>query len=167
VGRFISIPLLLLAAALQASVIPQIRIGGGGPDLVFLMVLSWAVNTDLGEGLLWAFVGGIMEDLLSAAPLGTSTLAMIPIVFFISGLNRQVYRMGFLLLTTLVLLGTVFQQVVIIIVLSLTGHLIELPSAFGFIVAPTIVYNFLLIWPVYFVMRRIQQRLGGDKAFFS
>ncbi len=166
-GGFISIPLLAIAAALQATFVPQIRFGGGGPDLVFLMVLSWAVNSPLDEGIIWALVGGIMQDLLSAAPLGTSAVGMVMIVFIISGLNRQVYRVGFLLLAAIVLLGSAFQQFVVIVILALTGFSIVLPFDLSYVVAPTIVYNFVLIWPVYFIMRRIQKRLSGVKPFFT
>jgi rod shape-determining protein MreD len=167
VGSFISIPFLALAAVLQATFVPQIRFGGGGPDLVFLMVISWSINASLNESLVWALVGGITQDLLSAAPLGTSAVGMVVIVFFISGLNQQVYRVGFMLLSAMVLLGTTFQQFAVIVVLAVTGHNIVLPFDLSYVVAPTIVYNFILIWPVYFVMRRIQKRLSGEKPFFA
>jgi rod shape-determining protein MreD len=167
VGTFVSVPFLMIAAVLQATFVPQIRFGGGGPDLVFLMVLSWAINASLTESLVWAFVGGITQDLLSAAPLGTSAVGMVIIVFFISGLNQQVYRVGFMLLSAMVLLGTSFHQFVVIVILAVTGHNIVLPFDLSYVVAPTIVYNFILIWPVYFVMRRIQKRLSGVKPFFA
>ncbi|MFN8373249.1 MAG: rod shape-determining protein MreD [Anaerolineae bacterium] len=166
-GSFVSIPLLALAAVIQSTFVPQLRLSGGGPDLVFMMVLSWAVNAPLGESLIWALVGGICLDLLSAAPLGTSALGMVIVVFFISGINQQVYRIGFLLLSAIILLGTTFQQVTTMIVLAFTGHTIVLPFDLSYVVAPTIVYNFILIWPVYFVMRRIQKRLSGEKPFFA
>ena len=63
-GNFLSIPLLGVAAALQASLMPQIRLLGGEPDLVFLLVIAWAINRELEDGVIWAFVGGILLDLL-------------------------------------------------------------------------------------------------------
>jgi rod shape-determining protein MreD len=167
VGSFISLPILALAAVLQATFVPQIRFAGGGPDLVFLIVLSWAINCQLGEGIIWALVGGIMQDLLSAAPLGTSAVGMVIIIFIISGLNQQVYRVGFFLLSAMILLGTAFQQLIVMLILWLTGFNIVLPFDLSYVVAPTIVYNFILIWPVYFIMRRIQKRLSGEKPFFT
>ncbi|NWF68222.1 MAG: rod shape-determining protein MreD [Chloroflexi bacterium] len=166
-GRFLSLPLLALAAVLQATLVPQIRFGGGGPDLVFLMVLAWSINADLDESLIWAFVGGIALDLLSAAPLGTSTMGMVLVVFVVSGLNRQVYRVGFLLLSVLVLVGSAVQQIAIMIILSVAGFTIALPFDLSYVVAPTIIYNFVMIWPIYWVIRRIQRRSRGEKPYFT
>src|SRR5690606_32117310 len=119
--RFLSLPILLIAAALQASFVPQIRLLNGGPDLVFLLVLAWAINADLEESVIWAFVGGICQDLLSAAPTGTSVMGMLLIVFAISGIGRQVYRTGFVVLVGMVLVGTLLQQLLIMIILWLIG----------------------------------------------
>lgn len=165
-GSFIAFPLLVLAAVLQATFVPQIRLGGGGPDLVFLMVLSWSVNASLGESLVWALTGGILQDLLSAAPLGTSAVGMVIIVFIVSGLNQQVYRVGFLLLVVTVLLGSAFQQLLIMAILALSGFTMNLTTDLSYVVAPSIVYNLVMMFPVYFVMRRIQKRLSGEKPFF-
>ncbi|HRF94610.1 MAG TPA: rod shape-determining protein MreD, partial [Aggregatilineales bacterium] len=64
-GNFLSFPILIVAAILQATFMPQIRLLGGSPDLVFLVVLAWSINAELDSSVLWAFVGGISLDLLS------------------------------------------------------------------------------------------------------
>lgn len=163
-GRFLAFPILMIAAALQASFVPQVRLLGGGPDLVFLLVLAWSINRDLTENVLWAFVGGICQDLLSAAPTGTSVLGMLIIVFGISGLGSQVYRIGPIILIGVVLVGTVIQQVVMMIVLWLAGFSINWLVDLAFIVAPTILYNLLLILPIYWFVRRIQRRLRVESG---
>ena len=38
-GSFLSLPVLILVASIQASVTPHIRFWDGAPDLVFLFVL--------------------------------------------------------------------------------------------------------------------------------
>lgn len=158
-GNFLSLPVLMIAAALQASFVPQIRLLGGGPELVFLLVLAWAINTDLEEGVVWAFVGGILQDLLSAAPTGTSTFSMLLVVFAISGLGQQVYRIGIFLLMGLVLFGTLLQQITTMLILAINGFPIDWVTNLAFVTAPTIIYNLVFIWPIYWFVRRIQRRL--------
>lgn len=160
-GRiFFSILLFIIVGALQATIVPQIRLLGGGPDLIFLMVLAWSINADLEDGIIWAFVGGIAQDLQSLAPIGTSSLGLLILVFAISGLGRQVYRIGLILLIGLVLFGTLFHQLILIAVLWLTGHHIDFFTDLAYVVAPTIFYNLLLILPVYWFVRRIQHRIA-------
>ena len=43
---FFSIPIFALAAVLNATVMPEFRLGGGAPDLVFLLVVCWALLSD-------------------------------------------------------------------------------------------------------------------------
>ena len=158
-ANFLSFPILILAAILQATFMPQIRLLGGNPDLVYLIVLAWAINASLDSSVLWAFVGGISLDLLSYAPLGTSTLGLVITVFVISGVGGQVYRIGFVLLIGSVLIGTFFQQILIMILLTITGYSVDWGLSLGYVVAPTIFYNLVFILPVYWFIRRIQRRV--------
>ena len=165
-GTYWSIPLIALAVVLQSTVMPQIRILGGEPDLVFLLVLSWSINGRLEQGVTWAFVGGIAQDLLSAAPTGASVLGMIAVVFGIDRLKQQVYRVGFLLIVGLVIVGTVVQKVTFMIVAAFAGFTISPVDNFAYIILPTVAYNLLFIWPIYWVVRRVQRRSAAEQHTF-
>ena len=160
-GSFLSLPILALAAALQASVMPQIRFWDGAPDLVFLLVLSWSVHVPLEESVVWALVGGIMQDLLSVAPLGMSSMGLLVIVFSVYYLSRQVHRIGFFLLVALVLAGSLFQQFTVWLLFALLGFTVNFADDFGFVIVPTIIYNLAVIWPVYGFARLIQRRFAA------
>ncbi len=164
-GNFLSLPLLAILAILEASFVPQIRLLGGGPQLVFLMVLAWAINNDLEDGVIWAFVGGIMLDLLSAVPLGTSTFGMVLIVFAISGLGQQVYRIGPILLIGLVLFGTLFYHITTTLLLAINGFTINWLTNLTFVTAPTIFYNLVFIVPIYWFANRLRKRLNRKNRF--
>ncbi|MEL6216549.1 MAG: rod shape-determining protein MreD, partial [Pseudomonadota bacterium] len=107
-----SLPIMFVAVVLQSSFIYQVRVLGGMPDLVLLLTLCWSFDRDLDEGLVWAFVGGILADLQSAAPTGTTTLALIPALIVIYGLNRQLYRINYLLALGVIFGGTVVKELV-------------------------------------------------------
>jgi len=166
-GNYISVPLLALAAIIQATFIPQIRILGGTPDLVFLLVLAWAIHAPLESAVTWSFTGGICQDLLSAAPMGTSVLGMIFLVFGIHFFRQQVYRITVILIVGLVLLGTLLQQLTIMVVLAATGFPPHFLDALGYVVLPTMVYNLVFFWPIYWFVRRLQRALVRERATFS
>src|SRR5688500_13003948 len=88
----IGIPLFILASLLQATVLSHLRVYGGQPDLIVIIVLAWAILDRDQEGMVWAFVGGLFLDLLSGAPLGISSLAMVPVAFLVGLTEAQVYR---------------------------------------------------------------------------
>jgi rod shape-determining protein MreD len=162
-GNYLSLPILMLAVIFQATFVPQIRILGGGPDLVFLLVLSWSINTTLEESVTWAFVGGILQDLMSATPLGASSIGLVLLVFGVNSLSRQLYRIGIFLLIGLVAIGSLLTQIVYMIVISLVGFQVRPLEDLAYVVLPTVAYNLVLILPVYWFVRRVQQGLGQGR----
>ncbi|MBC6936796.1 MAG: rod shape-determining protein MreD [Chloroflexi bacterium] len=166
-GNYLSLPVLAIAAILQSGLTPRFSILGGRPDLVFLLVLSWALNAPLEQGVVWAFVGGILLDLMSAAPLGTSVIGMIIIVFVLDIFRQQIYRVGVGTIMWTVLAGTLFQQATVMVLLLLAGFKVPILDNVGYVVLPSVFYNFVLIFPVYFFMRRLQKRVIGRERFFS
>ena len=170
-GSFLSLPILMLVAAIQVTVMPQISVFGGRPDIVLLMVSAWSLNTSLEQGVLWAFVGGICKDLLSAAPIGTSVVGMVLIIFAIHAIRQQLFSVGFFTLVWVSVLGTVIQQFTVLIILLSTGFQPQFADQLGYgvvldqirlFIVPSIVYNLIGIIPVYWFVRAIQRALGTD-----
>ena len=86
VALAIAIP--LAAALLQSAVVPFISVGGARPNLPFLVAGSWSLAAGAGEGVWWAFIGGLAADLLSGGPLGAFAVASLPPVAMI-GLGER------------------------------------------------------------------------------
>jgi rod shape-determining protein MreD len=175
-GNFLSLPILALAAVLQVTVTARLNILGGRPDLVLLIVMAWTLNATLEEGVIWAFVGGICTDLLSAAPLGTSAAGLVILVFMFHAVRQQIYTVGLFTLIWVVLLGTLFQHIAVMVILMLTGFAPAFTDQLGYgvifqeftsLIFPTMVYNLIVIVPIYAVMRRIQRRVTTDKRLFA
>lgn len=158
----ISLPILALAAILQTTVMPQFRILGGEPDLTFLIVLGWSIHGRLDQSVVWAFVGGIAQDLLSAAPTGTSVVGLLLTVFMVTAVKAQLYRVGFLSTIGLIVAGTLVHKLTYILIVSLTGLRVPIINGMLFVAVPTVVYNIVFILPVYRFVRFIQRRTGGE-----
>ncbi|MCU0512276.1 MAG: rod shape-determining protein MreD [Anaerolineae bacterium] len=159
-GYYVAIPLLALAAALQSSIIPDFRLLSGQVDLVFLLVIAWGMRAPLEEGLFWAFVGGILQDLLSITPTGASSIGLVLLIFLIDYLRRQLFRVSLLLLIALVIGGTILQQGIIYTALLLTGNRYDVLEMLRSVLLPEIFLNLVLMLPVYLVVRLLQRRVA-------
>lgn len=153
-GNYLGIPLLMLAAALQVSFVPQIRVLGGEPDLPFLIVLSWAIFARLEEGVAWAVFGGIVRDLVTAAPTGTSIPGMIILVFAIDRLKQQIFGVGLIPLVALVIGGTFLQKLIYSMVITFAGFEVQPLDMLSYVILPTVAYNLVVFWPIYWFVRR-------------
>ncbi len=59
-----------VAALIQSTVLPFASAGGGGLDLVLVIAVVWTMALGLEGGLVWAFLGGLVIDVLLMRPLG-------------------------------------------------------------------------------------------------
>lgn len=154
-GSWVGVPLLILAAALQVTIVPQLRVQGGEPDLVLLIVLAYARRATLEQGVTWAFVGGLALDLLSSTPTGTHILSLILIVFVTDRLRTQLTDLGFLSMILLVLAGTLIQFGFSYVATALTGYGLPPLDVLTYIVLPSLAYNLVLFWPINWFVRRV------------
>ena len=59
-----------VAALIQSTVLPFAAAGAGGLDLVLVIAVVWTMALGLEGGLIWAFLGGLVIDVLLMRPLG-------------------------------------------------------------------------------------------------
>lgn len=147
----IGLPLMFLAAVLQATVFASLRpvLFGSAPDLVLLVVLAWAIHDPDREGVVWAFIGGLLIDLFSGAPLGLSSVLMVPLAFIIGSIESGVYQNNLVLPVVLgTLAAAAFHVGYVILARVLVGTPIPLSAALLNIGLPAVIMDAVLIYPV-------------------
>jgi rod shape-determining protein MreD len=163
-GFYLAIPLLIFAAALQTSILPGMFAGSAQPELVLIIILSWSIHAEWEEALFWVFTGGIIQDLVSITPTGTSILSPLIVVFIMTLLGRALYRFNVILIFLFVAIGTVLHHIAIAITLTLTGYAVDPGMMIQTYSLPTIVYNLLAVIPIYWILRRIQNRIPRPQS---
>jgi rod shape-determining protein MreD len=66
-----------VTALLELTVGPYLRIGDAQPHLVLVVGIVVTVAIGLEAGLVWAFVGGLVLDVLAQRPLGSTAFALL------------------------------------------------------------------------------------------
>lgn len=100
---------LTLAALLQVSFLPVLRIQGVYPDLCLVLVVGWSLLRGTKSAAVWAVIIGLWLDLLSRGVLGTYTLALLAAAY-LAGLGRRIiYHPSFVLALGMTTLTTVVQ----------------------------------------------------------
>ncbi|HKG56494.1 MAG TPA: rod shape-determining protein MreD [Candidatus Limnocylindrales bacterium] len=67
----------VVAGLLELTVAPHIAVAGVQPHLVLVLGVIWTVAAGLETGLVWAFAGGLLLDVLAPRPLGVSAFALL------------------------------------------------------------------------------------------
>ena len=66
-----------VAALIQSSILPFTAAGGAGLDLVLVLAVVWTMTVGLEGGLVWAFLGGLLIDVLLMRPLGLTAFVLL------------------------------------------------------------------------------------------
>jgi len=92
-------------AVVELTVGPYLQVGTTQPDLVLVVGIVVTVAVGLEAGLVWAFVGGLVLDVLAQRPLGSSAFALLLCVGATAVLARLLVRIRLLvpIVATLVL----------------------------------------------------------------
>lgn len=82
----------MVAALLESTVTQYIQVGDARPHLVFVFAVIATVVGGFDRGLVWAFVGGLLLDVLTQRPLGISAFALLLAVGGVGLLGRALSR---------------------------------------------------------------------------
>lgn len=175
-GRYLSIAVLGLSAALSASIIPHaitflvsllgnfvpmVEQTRGQVSLVMLFVLCWSVRAELTESLIWALIGGLAVDLLSILPLGATSVVFIVFAFLVNSVARQLFRIRLLFLFAVTPVATIVLTLYTLFALALTGLNYDFLTMLRLVLIPSMLYNLAAVVPVYALVRLMQRRLEG------
>lgn len=138
---YLALPLLTGVALVQTTLLAQVNVLGARPNLMLLLVLVWAVVRGMDEGLIWAFVGGLILDLLSGGPLPSLGLALLAGAYLAGqslgqGVGSQAVR-----LIILTMMGATAYHLVLLIILDWSGHTVDWGFSLLRVAGPSVLLN--------------------------
>jgi rod shape-determining protein MreD len=150
----------LIAALIETTVLPELPIAGAQPDLVFTLAVVATMLLSAEDGLVWAFVGGLLIDLLvPARPIGATTLSLLLVVGVAALASRVVGRAHRWPAVLAVFILTWLYQAILLATLVFSEGI-----AFGIfdpqLVLVSAMLNTLIAIPAVLVIVALQRRFG-------
>ncbi len=150
----------VIAALLETSVASELTVAGFKPDLIYVFAVVSAMIIGAEEGLVWAFLGGLMLDVLSPErPIGATMLSLLLVVGLAIAIARLLGPSRLLISVVAAFVLTWLYQLTVLAVLSATSGLavtgLPLRAAI-----PVALMNGLLAIAVAFVARWAMIRFG-------
>lgn len=120
IGLYVMLPLVILLAIVQATLLPAFAVFGLVPALWFVVTVAWSLIRGMREGLIVAFAGGLFIDLLSAAPLGVTSLSLMLAIAVVTFLQHHLPKNQTLVPALLMALATIIFWLIYLLALRLT-----------------------------------------------
>ena len=158
----VGLPLLTAIALVQSVLLSRVDLLGARPDLMFLVVLTWAVARGVDEGLVWGFIGGLLIDLRSGGPLGATALALVGVTFLAGQSWGREIGSPRVRLLVLALVGGLAYHLILLIVLAWTGHAVDWSHALLYVALPSVALNVVLTPFVWQPMASLSRRLRRE-----
>ena len=137
---------------------PFIKINGVHPDLVLILVIGWIILRGLGEGLLWALIGGLCLDFASGAPFGLFTLTMLLVAVAANLSHGRVFGSSIVLPLSLTFPLSFLFNGLALLLLVLLGHPVAWLDAFSSVLLPVAIFNtavMMLVFPLLYLFNRV------------
>ncbi len=149
-------------ALAQAALIPSINLLSISPNVVLVLILVWSAERGMAEGVIWTLPVGILLDLLALDPLGSNTLALLPVAVIGGLARRRLFHSGVIIPMVLVVAATIVHQIVGAVVSSATGasYSLGVTVRLSFLTA---LLNVAMV-PVLYIGIAILDRLGVVRA---
>lgn len=107
-----------IAALLELTIVPFLRVGDAFPHLVLVLGIVWVVAAGFESGLAWAFTGGLVLDALADRPLGATALALLLSIGGAALVARFFVRMRPLAPVPLVFVFSLVNSVLVFVLIS-------------------------------------------------
>jgi rod shape-determining protein MreD len=148
---------LVIALLVQLTVAPEISIGMVKPDILLVVTLCWALAEGPGQGALFGFSAGLLEDIFTTQVLGVSAFAKTLIGYFGGELKQRVISKSVIWPTIIVFFASILQDLLKFMTWNIVG--VEDKPAFNFgLIAGLALYNALLTLLIYPIIGRVTAR---------
>jgi rod shape-determining protein MreD len=164
VAYLIGIPLLALLAILQSTLFADFGFYEGRPDLVLLAVAGWALAGEGQQAMVWGLIGGFFLDMLSALPVGTSSIALILVAYLVSLYARRIWEVNLIMPLGVTLIASIFFHSALLLALLLLGRQVNLAYAYVRVILPSTFINLLFTLPVSQGLAGLQRRLNPPEV---
>jgi rod shape-determining protein MreD len=160
---YLAVGLLLVALLAQATLLARLRFFGASPNLVLVVLLSWSLLQGPQSAMVWAFIGGIVFDVIAGLPMGTSSLTLM-LVCALAVLGEGSFFQGHVFLPMIaVALATPLYAWLILLTEQLRNVPVDWAGTTLRVVIPELLLNVVLIAMIYPLLRWLIERAGGRR----
>jgi cell shape-determining protein MreD len=164
--HFFAAALLLFLAIFEASLWPTLIGTRLKPELVLIASSVWAALVGT-EGFFWVVGGGLLLDLISGAPLGANTFALVAGNAVAALLDSIPIPSRLFRATNWVAVTTLVSHIILLVVLRINGRAVDVNTVFLNTIVPLLFINPASSILAYVLLNRFDTRIRADTPFAS
>lgn len=153
----LGLPILAIALMLETIVVTTLPLVNGFADLILLVLVAWALQERARSAWVWALIGGLLIELVSASPAGVPLAGYLIVTGLARLLRRRVWQTPIFSMFLVTFLGSLITQGMEMAVLIFNGTPLPIYTSLNLVVLPGTLLNLLLALPVYALIADLAQ----------
>lgn len=154
---------VLLALVMQSSFLPIIHYNGVGPDLMLLIIGSYAFLNGSRKGCFMGFMLGLFQDLATGNFFGINTFSKMIIGFGCGIFSSRVLQDNFIMPISAAVVSTTASYTMAAVIMFLMGYRFNLLSHIPAHLLPMLCYNVIFAYPIHLLVHKIDDYSDDDK----
>jgi len=154
--------LLTLAFLIQSVVSHYLAIFGVTPDLLQVVVVSYGLLFGWEVGIGAGVLGGLLLDLTAGRFIGLHVLSLGAVGLVAGLVEEKVFKDNVLLGPTAGFVGSLLNQIIILLCLTFFGWRVPLVESFRYMILPEALYDMVLATLVYSQLYKYYRYLRPD-----
>lgn len=146
---------IVISIVLESAFFPFISLAGIVPNLTLILVICLALRQDNDKGALIGFAAGLTKDIVVGRIIGVSGITFMIIGYFIGKYNHKIFPDHLTTPLILTMFGTLFHESVYLLFVFFLGYQIDLFLAVSQVWVVQLIYNFLMVFPVYAAVNQL------------
>jgi len=146
---------IVIAIIIQSTLLPLVGVKGICPDLLLVLVVSYALLSGKEKGVGMGFFAGLLQDLAFGSIFGINTLSKLATGYVCGLAERKVFKEHVLLPVVATAVATVFNGLFMLMVLYMLGYKVDIVSALMNNLVPLVGYNVIIAIPVHHIVYRL------------
>jgi len=156
-ATLIAIPILSILTILQSAIVSRLSLLQGTADIILLVIIAWALQERVRSAWQWSLLGGFLVGFVSVIPTVLPIITYLTITGVVLLVRRRIWETSILAMFALTLFGSLFNQIVTGIVLSIGGTPLPLLDTLRLIILPSVILNLILAAPIYAVLKDVSE----------
>jgi rod shape-determining protein MreD len=149
---------LTLLVIVQATLMARVRVLGASPNLLLVSSIAWGLLHSVTDGVVWAFAGGVVLDLITGMALGTTSIAAMTATLLTRFGRNRVFANNLWWPLLVVAIATPVYGWIVLLTEQLRGIPVDWVASTIHVVGPETLLNVAAMALVYPAMRAMTAR---------
>lgn len=155
--KIILVLTIIFSIVMESAFFPFISIAGVVPNITMILVICLALRQNDEKAALIGLAAGLTKDIVVGRIIGLSGITFMLIGYFIEKYNHKIFPDHLTTPIILTIIGTLFHEASYLLFVFLLGYQVDLLLAVSQIWIIQVIYNFLMVFPVYIGVQQLYQ----------